>query len=194
MDRKLSRLPIKLIVWTVFCLSGQQVDQNYNRKGGKNKEKPLEKHFLQFTVRKNNFFKLLRKKFFFKLLWKKIGFESFCRTLRQQLRSRNEKIVFCFDNCAAKSEDKFVLIWLKCCPSYRSRKKGTEGKFFEAEAVGRGWEMFPRFPFFYWGNLDNTEIRQGPNLSERRGKHNYWNRILFSFVWLFRKHSPPHSI
>ena len=32
MDRKLSRLPIKLIVWTVFCLSGQQVDQTYNRK------------------------------------------------------------------------------------------------------------------------------------------------------------------
>ena len=103
-------------------------------------------------------------------------------------------IVFCFDNCAAKSEDKFVLVWLKCCPSYRSRKKGIEGKFFEAEAVGRGWEMFPRFPFFYWSNLDNTEIRLGPNLYERRGKHNYWNRILFSFVWLFRKHSTPHSI
>ena len=95
------------------------------------------------------------------------------------------KIVFCF-NCAAKSEDKFVLVWLKCCPRYWSRKKGIEGKFFEAEAVGRGWEMFPRFPFFYWGNLDNTEIRLGPNLFERRGKHNYWNRILFSFVWLFR--------
>ena len=47
-------------------------------------------------------------------------------------------IVFCFDNCAAKSEDKFVLVRLKCCPSYRSRKKGIEGKFFEAEAVGRG--------------------------------------------------------
>ena len=35
--------------------------------------------------------------------------------------------------------------------------------------------MFQRFPFFYWGNLDNTEIRQGPNLFERRRKHNYWN-------------------
>ena len=46
--------------------------------------------------------------------------------------------------------------------------------------------MFPRFPFFYWSTLDNTEIRLGPNLFERRGKHNYWNRILFSFVWLFR--------
>ena len=105
-----------------------------------------------------------------------------------------KEIVFCFDNCAAKSEDKFVLVWLKCCPRYWSRKKGIEGKFFEAEAVGRGWEMFPRFPFFYWGNLDNTEIRRGPNLYERRGKHNYWNRILFSFVWLFRKYLPPYSI
>ena len=84
------------------------------------------------------------------------------------------------------SEDKFVHVWFEVCPSYRSRKKETEGKFFEAEAVGRGWEMFPRFPFFYWSTLDNTEIRLGPNLYERRGKHNYWNRILFSFVWLFR--------
>ena len=85
-----------------------------------------------------------------------------------------------------KSEEKFVYVWFEICPSYRSRKKGTEGKFFEAEAVGRGWEMFPKFPFFYWSTLDNTEIRLGPNLYERRGKHNYWNRILFSFVWLFR--------
>ena len=67
------------------------IDQNHIRKRGKKQEKTLEKHFLQFTVRKNNFFKLLRKKKIFKLLWKKIGFESFCRTLRQQLRSRNEK-------------------------------------------------------------------------------------------------------
>ena len=56
------------------------IDQNHIRKRGKKQEKTLEKHFLQFTVRKNNFFKLLRKKKFFKLLWKKIGFESFCRT------------------------------------------------------------------------------------------------------------------
>ena len=107
-------------------------------------------------------------------------------TKKNILRYLSDTIVFCFDNCAAKSSDKFVLVWLKCCPSYRSRKKGIKGKFFEAEAVGRGWEMFPRFPFFYWSTLDNTEIRLGPNLYERRGKHNYWNRILFSFVWLFR--------
>ena len=31
MDRKLSRLPIKLIVWSAFCPSGQQVDQTYDR-------------------------------------------------------------------------------------------------------------------------------------------------------------------
>ena len=30
----------------------------------------------------------------------------------------------------------------------RSRKKDTEKKVFEAEAVGRVWEMFSRFPFF----------------------------------------------
>ena len=113
--------------------------------------------------------------------------KSFIQIEKKPYKLRKHTLVFCFNNCAAKSEDKFVLVWLKCCPSYRSRKKGIEGKFFEAEAVGRGWEMFPRFPFFYWSTLDNTEIRLGPNLYERRGKHNYWNRILFSFVWLFRR-------
>ena len=32
MDRKLSRLQVKLILWTAFCPSGQQVDQTYIRK------------------------------------------------------------------------------------------------------------------------------------------------------------------
>ena len=45
--------------------------------------------------------------------------------------------------------------------------------------------MFQRFTFFYWGNLDNTEIRQGTNFFERCGRQNYWNRILCSFVCLF---------
>ena len=47
--------------------------------------------------------------------------------------------------------------------------------------------MLLRFPFFYWGNLGKTKIRQGQISSEESSKHNYQNRMLFSFVWLFRR-------
>ena len=74
------------------------------------------------------------------------------------------KIVYCWNNCSGYSLEKCF----KCNLAFpklsrlkkgqrvkgfwsQGRKKGTEGKVFEAEAVGRGWEMFPRFPFFYRG-------------------------------------------
>ena len=73
-------------------------------------------------------------------------------------------IVFCWNNCSGYSQEKCF----KCNVVFpklsrlkkgqrvkgfwsQGRKKGTKGKVFEAEAVGRGWEMFPRFPFFYRG-------------------------------------------
>ena len=78
------------------------------------------------------------------------------------------EIVFCFENCAGYSEEKFVYVWFEICPSYRSRKKGTEGKFFEAKAAGRGWEMFPEVPFVYWGNLRKPKIKVETFLSQSK--------------------------
>ena len=48
-----------------------------------------------------------------------------------------------------------------------------------------GWKAFQSC--FYWGNLGKTKIRQGQISSEESSKHNYQNRMLFSFVWLFRR-------
>ena len=74
------------------------------------------------------------------------------------------KIVFCWNNCSGYSQEKCFkcnLVFPKLSRLKKGqrvkgfwsqgRKKGTKGKVFEAEAVGRGWEMFPRFPFFYRG-------------------------------------------
>ena len=46
--------------------------------------------------------------------------------------------------------------------------------------------MFPRLPFFYWGNLGNSN-HTWTNFFKDNSKHNYWNRMFFSFVWLFRR-------
>ena len=73
-------------------------------------------------------------------------------------------LVFCWNNCSGHSQEKYFkcnLVFPKLSRLKKGqrvkgfwsqgRKKGTKGKVFEAEAVGRGWEMFPRFLFFYRG-------------------------------------------
>ena len=69
--------------------------------------------------------------------------------------------------------------------SYWGRRKGTEEKFFEAEAVGRGWEMFPRFPFFYRGNWGNPQIRQGHIFSKTVARTNIETECFFQFFGFF---------
>ena len=48
------------------------------------------------------------------------------------------EIVFCSPNFLIYYDRKFFYCDFSFSPSYRSRQKGTEGKFFEAEAAGRG--------------------------------------------------------
>ena len=95
------------------------------------------------------------------------------------------KIVFCFDICLCHSEEKFVLVWFSFFPSYRSRKRGTEKKIFEAEAAGRSWEMFLRFPFFYWGNLGKTKIRRGQIFPKRVARTHIETECFFHFSGFF---------
>ena len=66
-------------------------------------------------------------------------------------------LVFCSDNWAGYSEENFVHFGFWFFPSYRSRKKGTEEKFFEAKEKLKS-EVEKFFPK---------------------------NRMLFTFVWLF---------
>ena len=60
-------------------------------------------------------------------LWKQM---HFCKTIKIKW-----EIVFCsvffYDTSVGNSFD----LWFEFFPSYRSRQKGTEGKFFEAEAA-----------------------------------------------------------
>ena len=72
----------------------------------------------------------------------------------------------CFDNCAAKSEEKFVLVWFENFPSYLGRKKGTSETFLSLGLQPRPQKPFPRFPFFYLGNLGKSQIRRGQILPQ----------------------------
>lgn len=71
------------------------------------------------------------------------------------------EIVCCWNNCSGYSQEKCFkcnLVFPKLSRLKKGqqvkgfwsqgRKKGTEGKVFEAEAVGWGWEMFPEVPFY----------------------------------------------
>ena len=89
------------------------------------------------------------------------------------------KKVFCFNNCACRVfRTNLVLVWFQCCPRYFSRKKGISGTFLSLGLRPRLQKIFPRFPFFYFGNLDNTSIRRG-QICPQTWQHNYWNKILF---------------
>ena len=57
--------------------------------------------------------------------------------------------------------NKFGPVWFQCCPSYLSRKKGISGTFLSLGLRPRLQKFFPRFPLFYFTNLDTTSIRQG---------------------------------
>ena len=93
-------------------------------------------------------------------------------------KARQMKKVFCFNNCACRVlRTNLVLIWFQCCPSYLSRKKGISGTFLSLGLRPRLQKTFPWFPFFYFGNLDNTSIRRG-QICPQTWQHNYRNKIL----------------
>ena len=106
------------------------------------------------------------------LIWKPI---------KSHEKARQMKKVFCFNNCACRVfRTNLVLVWFQCCPSYLSRKKGISGTFLSLGLRPRLQKIFPRFPFFYFSNLDNTSIRRG-QICPQTWQHNYRNKILSFF-------------
>ena len=85
-----------------------------------------------------------------------------------------------------------VYVWFEICPSYLSRKKGTSGTFLSlglfisrsrptastSKMRPRLQKTFPRFPFFYFGNLDKSQIRSR-QIFPQSSQHNFQNKILF---------------
>ena len=78
--------------------------------------------------------------------------------------------------------------------SYLSRKKGTSETFLSlslfisrprptasaSKIRLRLRKTFPRFPFFYFGNLGKTKIRRG-QIFPQSSQHNYQNKILILY-------------
>ena len=102
-----------------------------------------------------------------------------------------QEIVFCWNNCSCYSQEKCFkcnLVFPKLSRLKKGqrvkgfwsqgRKKGTEGKVFEAEAVGRGWEMFPEVPIFL-PRLQNVYELPFFSTKMRWDKSNY-TKIIFS--------------
>ena len=89
------------------------------------------------------------------------------------------KKAFCFDYFSmSQSESKFFHVWFEFFPSYLSRKKEISETFLGLGLRTRHQKTFPRFPFFYFGNLGKTQIRRGKILLQTwHGKKSKQNTI-----------------
>ena len=91
------------------------------------------------------------------------------------------KKAFCFDYFSmSRSESKFFHVWFEFFPSYLSKKKEISETFLGLGLRPRPQKTFPRFPFFYFGNLGKTQIRRGKILLQTwHGKKSKQNTISF---------------
>ena len=93
------------------------------------------------------------------------------------------KKAFCFDYFSmSRSESKFFHVWFEFFPSYLSKKKEISETFLGLGLRPRPQKTFPRFPFFYFGNLGKTQIRRGKILLQtwhgKKSKQNTISKIL----------------
>ena len=93
------------------------------------------------------------------------------------------KKAFCFDYFSmSRPESKFFHVWFEFFPSYLSRKKEISETFLGLGLRPRPQKTFPRFPFFYFGNLGKTQIRRGKILLQTwHGKKSKQNTIFEKF-------------
>ena len=90
-------------------------------------------NFIRFTKillrRQVKFFEKVRRKDFLRTNAKYFHGDKLCYP---------SGIVFCSPNFLIYYDGKFFYCDLSFSSNYQNRQKGTEGKFFEAEAAGRG--------------------------------------------------------
>ena len=98
------------------------------------------------------------------------------------------KKAFCFDCFSmSRSESKFFHVWFEFFPSYLSRKKEISETFLGLGLRPRPQKTFPRFPFFYFGNLGKTQIRRGKILLQTwHGKKSKQNTIFSGGMFSYR--------
>ena len=99
------------------------------------------------------------------------------------------KKAFCFDYFSmSRPESKFFHVWFEFFPSYLSRKKEISETFLGLGLRPRPQKTFPRFPFFYFGNLGKTQIRRGKILLQTwHGKKSKQNTIADFCIYVLRR-------
>ena len=100
-------------------------------------------------------------------------------TLFMHEKTRKMKKAFCFNNCSCYNLRKNVSSSDFSFSQVTSvAKKEPRGTFLSLGLRPRLQKTFPRFPFYYFGNLGKTKIRRG-QIFPQSSKHNYRNKILF---------------
>ena len=105
-----------------------------------------------------------------------MGVLTLCKFTKKQWKMKK---AFCFDYFSmSQSKSKFFHVWFEFFPSYLSRKKEISETFLGLGLRPRPQKTFPRFPFFYFGNLGKTQIRRGKILLQTwHGKKSKQNTI-----------------
>ena len=110
-----------------------------------------------------------------------MGVFTLCKFTKKHWKMKK---AFCFDYFSmSRSESKFFHVWFEFFPSYLSKKKEISETFLGLGLRPRPQKTFPRFPFFYFGNLGKTQIRRGKILLQTwHGKKSKQNTISFIFL------------
>ena len=84
----------------------------------------------------------------------RIGGIEFARKNHKKAKKHSVSIIV-----LGTSEEK-LHVWFEFFPSYLGRTKGTSKTFLSLGLRPRLQKTFSRFPFFYLGNLEKTQIRR----------------------------------
>ena len=137
--------------WTNFSFRVWVIPWRKNSDGKTLTEKLWWKNFVYFF----SFFPIFTST-------KRLNFIIFMLDLLCHEKTRKMKKTFCFNNCSCyilrKNLSSFDFSFSQVTSVEEREPRGT---FLSLGLRPRLQKTFPRFPFFYWGNLGKTKIRRG---------------------------------
>ena len=118
---------------------------------------------------------------------KRLNLNIFMLDLLCHEKTRKMKKTFCFNNCSCynlrKNLSSFDFSFSQVTSVEEREPRGT---FLSLGLRPRLQKTFPRFPFFYFGNLGKTKIVRG-QIFPQSSTTNYRNKILlFRYLFLTR--------
>ena len=106
-----------------------------------------------------------------------------CQFTVQPKKPEQMKKAFYFNFCACHVlQTNLSTSDLRFVQGTSVEKREPRGTFLSIGLRPRLQKTFPRFPFFYFGNLDKPQIRRG-QICPQTWQHNYRNKILFLAVF-----------